>query len=298
MRSESHRSGKVRRLGGGELDEPGLKTGSDSRATEAGNRRESLALGALELVVRRQDAIALAGVVLTVAAAWAYLLGSSGISGPEMDGMEMPGPAPESWSWREGVLLFGMWAVMMVAMMLPSAAPMILLFSRIGVTRSERGGKPVSVLLFALGYLLVWWAFSALAALVQWQLHSAAALSADMRAASPVAAGVLLIVAGVYQWLPSKQGCLRQCRSPFGFLATSWREGHRGAVVMGVTHGTFCLGCCWMLMALLFAAGVMNLVWVAAISGLVLVEKLMPGGAAVARAAGIIFVCAGIALIL
>ena len=217
------------------------------------------------------------------------------MSGMDMSGMQ---PALHEWTFREGLLLFVMWAVMMVAMMLPSAAPMILLFSRIGASRATRGSRHTPVAFFVAGYLLVWWGFSAIAALIQWSLHSAALLSADMRMAGTVAGAVILIAAGVYQWLPVKHTCLTHCRSPLGFLTTSWREGRAGALRMGITHGAFCAGCCWLIMALLFVTGVMNLAWVAALSAVVLLEKVSPAGPAIARAAGVIFVLAGVALIL
>ena len=240
--------------------------------------------------------------VLTAAAAWAWLIHSSSMPGSmggmNMSAMEAAAPALGSWSAGEAWLLFMMWAVMMVAMMLPSAAPMILLFSRIGASRAARGTRYTPVVFFALGYLTVWWGFSGIAGLVQWGLQSAAILSADMRTASPAAGAAILILAGIYQWLPVKQTCLSHCRSPLGFLTSSWREGRRGALVMGITHGAFCVGCCWMLMALLFVAGVMNLAWVAALSVIVLLEKIFPAGAAIARAAGVLFIVAGIRLIL
>lgn len=118
-----------------------------------------------------------------------------------------------------------------------------------------------------------------------------------MRALSPVAGASILIAAGIYQWLPLKQSCLSRCRTPFGFLSTEWREGRRGALIMGVRHGTFCVGCCWLLMALLFVAGVMNLAWVAVLSAIVLLEKVSPAGPAIARVAGVLFVAVGISLI-
>lgn len=257
-----------------------------------------LRAGIVEAAARRPNVIALAAIILTVAAAWIYLVKApmpGSMSGEGMAGMAMTAPSLGTWSALDGLLLFAMWAVMMVAMMLPSAAPMILLFSRIGATRSARAGASTPVLFFALGYLIVWWSFSAVAALVQWALHSLALLSPDMRAPSPVAGAVILIAAGVYQWLPIKQTCLKHCRSPLGFLATSWREGRRGAIAMGIEHGAFCVGCCWLLMALLFVAGVMNLVWVAALSTIVLMEKVAPRGAVIARAVGVGFIVTGVA---
>ncbi|MGK2935928.1 MAG: DUF2182 domain-containing protein [Gemmatimonadaceae bacterium] len=258
-------------------------------------------------VARRPELVSLVALVFTVATAWVYLLvapmpGMSGAAGSEgmagmagMAGMDAA-TALAAWSWREALLLFAMWAVMMVAMMLPSAAPMILLFSRVGASRAAHGRHGTSVLFFAAGYLTVWWVFSAVAAAVQWQLHSAAVLSPEMRAVSPLVGGAILIAAGVYQWLPIKESCLSHCRSPLGFLATSWREGKLGAVRMGLEHGMFCVGCCWLLMALLFVAGVMNLLWIAVLSVMVLLEKVVPRGALIARMAGVLLITAGVAI--
>lgn len=263
---------------------------------------QDISWGPIEQVARRPDAVALAGIVVAVLAAWAYLAGAPGMSsemaGMDDMGMAMASPAQSPWAARELLGLFVMWAVMMVAMMLPSAAPMILLFSRIGAARGARGEDRVPVGFFAGGYLAAWWAFSAVAAGIQYQLHSSAALSADMRAVSPVAGAVVLLAAGLYQWLPLKQICLTHCRTPLGFLSTSWREGRRGAVTMGLHHGAFCVGCCWLLMSILFVAGVMNLVWVLVISCVVLLEKTVPAGQAVARSAGLLLIGAGVAQLL
>jgi predicted metal-binding membrane protein len=180
-----------------------------------------------------------------------------------------------------------MWAVMMVAMMLPSAAPMILLVASLQRRRRERASPAAPTAVFAAGYLLVWALFSAVAASTQWLLHQAALLSPAMASTSPILGGLLLITAGLYQWLPLKSACLSHCRSPIGFLGSEWREGSAGALVMGARHGLFCLGCCWALMTLLFVGGVMHLPWVAAIAGLVLVEKVVRGGPWIGRLAGL-----------
>lgn len=259
--------------------------------------KRSPSSGIVEGLARKPEFIAAAALIVTVAIAWMYLIEApmpGPMGGEGMAGMQMSASSLVTWGWEEGLLLFAMWAVMMVAMMLPSAAPMILLFSRIGATRTARGSRSTPVVFFATGYLAAWWVFSGLAALIQWTLHSAAALSPDMRTASPLATAVILVAAGVYQWLPIKQSCLSHCRSPLGFLSTSWREGRRGAAMMGITHGFFCVGCCWMLMALLFVAGVMNLAWIAALSAVVLLEKILPGGPVIARIAGVLFMIAGV----
>lgn len=214
---------------------------------------------------------------------------------PGMDMADMAMPHPQPWEFADVLLLFVMWAVMMVAMMTPSAAPMILMFAMIHRKRREAERPGVGTGVFLVGYLVVWTASAALATLAQWGLHSAALLSPAMASQSPLLGGVLLIAAGVFQWTPLKNACLAQCRSPLSFLMTEWREGTIGALVMGVRHGAYCVGCCWMLMGLLFVAGVMNLVWVAAIAAFVLIEKVV-AGERISRIAGVVFVAAGLLL--
>jgi len=155
----------------------------------------------------------------------------------------------------------------------------------------------VPTAIFLGGYVIVWTGFSALATLAQWGLHETALLSPMMVSTSPILGGLLLLTAGVYQWTPLKYACLKHCRSPLGFLMTNWREGPRGALIMGLRHGMFCTVCCWFLMALLFVAGVMNLLWVATITLFVLVEKVVPRGDIVGRVAGGVLVIAGLVLL-
>jgi predicted metal-binding membrane protein len=152
------------------------------------------------------------------------------------------------------------------------------------------------VAIFVFGYLAVWTAFSAVATFAQWGLHRAAMLSTMMAATSPLLNGGLLIAAGIFQWTPLKRACLRGCRSPLSFLMSEWREGSAGAFVMGLRNGTYCVGCCWILMALLFVAGVMNLFWVAAIALFVMAEKILGKGELLAHVAGVALVIAGAAL--
>ena len=202
-------------------------------------------------------------------------------------------PANRPWVAADVFFTFLMWAVMMVGMMAGSAAPVLLLF---GAARAGRAGRGVSlaVFMFGLGYLTVWVGFSACAALAQWALHETAMLSPAMAASSPRLAGAILLAAGTYQLTPFKGACLTQCRSPLGFLMTNWRDGNRGAIEMGVRHGVFCLGCCWVLMCVLYVVGVMNLVWVAALTVFVLAEKIGPAGAVVARVAGALMIIVGL----
>src|SRR6185295_18727043 len=153
---------------------------------------------------------------------------------------------------------------------------------------------PPAVMMFGLGYIIVWVAFSAGAAVAQWILHQTAMLTPSMATANVRLAGAILIAAGVYQLTPVKGACLIRCRSPLGFLMTNWRDGAFGALQMGLRHSVYCLGCCWLLMCLLFVVGVMNLVWVAALTAFVLVEKIGPFGLIVARVAGAIMIVLGI----
>jgi predicted metal-binding membrane protein len=253
---------------------------------------------AMEAVLKHDRVIVLAGVVGLSALAWAYLLTLVWRMPPQDMGMAMAMAMPhmQDWGTSEVFLTWVMWAVMMVAMMTPSAAPMILTFATINRRRRAQQGPFVPTTVFALGYLLVWSGFSALATVAQWGLHTAALLSPMIVITSPLVGGLLLIAAGLFQWAPLKSTCLTQCRSPLGFLMTEWREGAWGALVMGLRHGGYCVGCCWVLMALLFVAGVMNLLWVAAIAALILVEKVLPRGELVGRVAGCVLLLAGLAL--
>lgn len=209
----------------------------------------------------------------------------------------MPSTAP--WGITELLVAFSMWSVMMVGMMIPSAAPMLLLFRNVHDKKREAGGPtlPLTLIFFVAGYLAVWIGFSGVASLAQWALHERAWSSARMAVAGSTLAGALLMVAGVYQLTPLKRACLMRCQSPMAFLMTHWREGSSGALRMGIRHGIYCLGCCWALMCVLFAVGIMNLAWVALLTAFILVEKFVPFGARVARVGGVILVAGG-ALIL
>jgi predicted metal-binding membrane protein len=256
---------------------------------------------ALEALVRRDRIVVGAALAVLVVAASLYLLhlasAMADMAMPDMPSMPDMAMTMHAWSWVEIGALVVMWAVMMIAMMLPAAAPMILMFATIHRRRAAEGRTAVPTVIFVLAYLVVWAIFSVVAALAQAGLHAAALLSPAMAARGPWLAGGLLIVAGVFQWTPLKRACLAACRSPLSFLMTGWSEGRSGAFLMGLRHGFYCLGCCWALMALLFVAGVMNLLWVAAIAIAVLVEKVVPRGDLVGRLAGVALVVAGVALV-
>jgi predicted metal-binding membrane protein len=249
--------------------------------------------GNLEAVLKRDRAFVIAGLAGIATIAWAYMIYLYQAMGTTM-GMEMGMARMQGWGPVDFLLMFIMWAVMMVAMMTPSATPMILTFSRINRRRHEQDNPIVPTGVFLAGYLVVWTVFSAVATVAQWQLHRAALLSSMMVSNNPLFGGMLLIGAGVFQFTPLKNACLTHCRSPIGFFMTEWREGNRGAFFMGVHHGIYCVGCCWFLMALLFVAGVMNLLWVATIAVYVLVEKIVPAGNWVGRAVGLCIIVVGV----
>jgi len=231
-----------------------------------------------------------------VALAWAYLFYTARpMPGMDMSAMQMPGFY--GWGFSTALLLFLMWAVMMIAMMVPSAVPMVQAFLAVKERRKNSSRQFVPAGVFLLGYIVVWTAFSAAATLAQWGLHKAAVLSPMMVATSPLVSGGLLLAAGVFQWTPLKHACLRGCRSPLSFLMGEWREGTAGAFRMGLRHGAYCVGCCWALMALLFVVGVMNLVWIAVIAVFVMAEKVLPRGELLGHIGGVALVGAGIAVI-
>jgi predicted metal-binding membrane protein len=198
------------------------------------------------------------------------------------------------WSIAETAGLAVMWIVMMIAMMIPSVAPVILLFAGVSRRRHADGVLAAPVLVFTLGYLLAWTGYAVLAASIQSALHSAALLSPAMASTSHLFGGAILMLAGLYQWLPVKGACLSHCRSPLGFFSTEWREGVSGALLMGFRHGSYCVGCCWALMALLFVVGVMNLLWVVVIAGFVLAEKVAPNGRLLGRITGALLAGGGL----
>ncbi len=257
----------------------------------------------LEAMLKRDRVVVMGALGVIAGLAWAYL----GYLAWDMRGMDGGGagglgleaamPRMQAWTLVDLATLFVMWSVMMLAMMLPSVSDMLLAFATINRRRRERQEPYVATAVFLLGYLAVWIGFSAVATLIQWGLQSAALLSPMMVGTSPALGGALLIAAGIFQWTPMKDVCLAHCRSPMGFILSDWREGTGGAVFMGLHHGAFCVGCCWVLMGLLFVAGVMNLLWVAAITVFVVIEKLAPRGDMVGRATGGVLVVAGLVLL-
>ncbi len=248
--------------------------------------------------------VALAGVTLL---AWAYLVyvalemgdmagaGSMATGGAMASDMDVAGVRP--WATLDFLLMFLMWSVMMVGMMVPSAAPMTLLYAAVARKAARQGATLAPTGAFVAGYLAMWCLFSVLATAAQWALDQAALLSPMMVATSPALGALLLIAAGIYQLTPAKSVCLEHCRAPAHFFARHWHPGTLGAFRMGFGHGGFCIGCCWALMGLLFFGGVMNLLWIAAITFFVLLEKVAPVGPLGGRLAGAAMIVAGVVAI-
>ena len=245
---------------------------------------------ALEQALRRDRAVVVASIVIIAAIAWAYTVyvAEIGMGGGNMQ-MGMAMADMRSWSGADFGLMYVMWLVMMIAMMAPSAAPMLLMFAGVNRKRREREAPYVPTGVFLAGYVIVWAGFSLAATTGNWGLHQASLLSSMMGAStSGYLGGALLLLAGLFQWSPLKYACLKQCRTPMGFMMTSWRDGQGGALRMGLEHGVYCLGCCWALMLLLFVLGIMNLVWIAALAAFVLAEKVGPKPEWVSRGTGVL----------
>jgi predicted metal-binding membrane protein len=241
------------------------------------------------VAIFRDRLIVTASLVVIAGLAWVYLFDLSQDM-EDMPGMAMSsGPAPFS-------LTATMWIVMMVGMMLPSAMPMILLFATV---QRRQGKQPMLTTgTFGAGYLLVWGGFAVAAAALQGGLEKLALLSASLGFVSTRLAGLAFLLAAAYEFSPLKTRCLRQCSNPLGFITVHWRPGLDGALRMGVLHGAFCVGCCWALMLLLFTAGVMNLLWVAILAILVLVQKMLPLGRITTVATGAVMTAVGLVLII
>lgn len=239
--------------------------------------------------------------MLVTALAWVYTLGGAGMSG---DVLSMPAQEATlggrmmrhmAWSPAHAMLVYAMWSIMMVAMMTPSAAPMVLLYAAVNRKRQTKSRIPTAI--FLSGYLAIWALFSVAATLLQWLLESTGLLTPLMASANPVLGSVILLAAGLYQLSPLKAACLRHCQNPVRFLTKHWRSGAGGAFIMGIDHGAYCLGCCWFLMTLLFFGGVMNTYWIAGLSIYVALEKFLRHGFWLGRAVGFGLTTGGILLL-
>ena len=273
---------------------------------------------AFERLLKRDRIITLAGLAALCALAWLYIVTGAGLGmsawemttlappphqqAPDMmPGMDMGATVPgrTAWGFDTWALITAMWWIMMIAMMTPSSAPTILLFARVhrhALAQGRVQDKLAPTGAFGAGYMLVWLAFAVAAAALHWALERTGLVSAMMMGSqSRWLSGAVLIAAGLYQLSPIKNICLAHCRTPASFLSRHWRPHALGALRLGAMHGAYCVGCCWMLMALLFAGGVMNLIWIAALAILVLIEKALPRGQWVGRGAGVVVICWGVA---
>jgi len=261
--------------------------------------------GKIEKVLLQDRRLVVLALLSLSVLAWAYLVvmarqmavgdmtlmgmgASSAMPGSDMmDTMTM---SRMPWSSLTFLLMFIMWSVMMIGMMIPSAGPMILLFARIQRRKLADQAPTARITAFTAGYLLIWTLFSLIATGLQWVLTELRLLSPMMENTNQFLAAGVLLAAGIYQLTPFKLACLSQCQSPMGFLTSHWKDGTLGSLSMGIEHGMFCLGCCWLLMALLFVGGVMNLVWVAVIATFVLLEKVVPKGRIVGGVGGVLLI--------
>ena len=243
--------------------------------------------------VRRERAVMIGALGAIALLTWIYLWQGAGMGMSALDMTavslfphlqpDMVGEMESDWG-----IVVTMWWVMMIAMMTPSAAPLVLLYGRMARHQAAGASRAYVDPLFLLsGYLLAWLAFAIAATALQKALEPAGLISSMMlwSKSAPLSASVLA-AAGLYQLSPLKHACLNHCRAPLTFLMMHWRPGRLGALIMGARHGAFCVGCCWMLMALLFVGGVMNLVWIAVLTVFVLVEKLSPAGPLIGKASG------------
>jgi predicted metal-binding membrane protein len=258
----------------------------------------------LEAVLRRDRFVLIAALVAVIVVSWIWIVlgagtGMSAVAMTQMAGMPDMDTMMERAVWTAGYagLIFAMWWVMMVAMMLPGAAPVLLLFARVNRTQQVRDRPYVPTGFFGAGYLTVWSGFSAVTTGLQWGFEQLGLLGSMMTAKNYWFGGAILVAAGLWQLTPLKGVCLRHCRSPLSFLTQQWRQGRLGAFRMGLEHGAYCLGCCWFLMGLLFFGGIMNLFWIAGVACFILLEKTMPMGHWFGRVAGVCFAAWGVLML-
>jgi predicted metal-binding membrane protein len=248
----------------------------------------------LDTILRRDRAVVASALGALALLCWAYL---AWLAAAPIGSMAAMAPGIVHWSAADFLLMLLMWWVMMVGMMVPSAAPMILIYARVGRQSRERGTPFAPAAWFALGYFVAWLGFALAATALQWGLENALLLAPMGARVAPRLGGALLIAAGLYQWTPLKDACLAHCQSPMAFIQRFGFRGERGSAVrLGLRHGAYCIGCCWALMILLFVGGVMNLLWIAAIAALVLAEKLV-AARLVQRASGVVMIAAGAAMV-
>lgn len=253
----------------------------------------------LEYLLKRDRSVIITGLVLITILSWLYII----YLYRQMVVMDMSAaffamPMTQHWTITDFGLLFLMWLVMMIAMMTPSVSPLILIFAMINRKKRQQQDPFVYTWYLLAGYFLVWGGFSLLATLLQWLLQQVSLLNPEMKTTSKVLGSIILVAAGIFQFTDLKKTCLGNCRNPIDFINRNWKEGKQGALKMGIENGTYCLGCCWVLMVLLFFSGIMNLLWIALIAVFVLIEKTFPQPKWISSVAGIALIAYGcIALI-
>ena len=271
----------------------------------------------LEILLRHDQWIVYAGLVAITGLAWIYLLSGAGMGTNPFDmtalslvpnqnagtAMDMPemNIVDGAWSLTQWIIVFMMWWIMMIAMMVPSASPMVLIYARV-LRHAQKNNQIIHFAIpttaFVSGYLISWFGFSIAATTLQWLLVQNNWLSMKMISNNAWLSGGLLITVGIYQLTPLKLACLNHCRSPAEFISSHMKNGHWGALQMGFKHGNFCVGCCWSLMLLLFVGGVMNLLWIAILALFVLSEKVLPHGQLFSRFTGYLLVVWGAVILI
>src|SRR5207249_8038941 len=253
----------------------------------------------IESLLKRDRVIIVSGLLLISALAWLYILYLyRQMSFMDMSALLFAMPMTPAWTTTDFILLFLMWFVMMIAMMTPSVAPLILIFAMVNRQRRQQNRPFVKTAYLITGYFLVWAAFNVVATSLQWLLQQISLLNPEMKTTNRILGSVILITAGIFQFTPLKHTCLQNCRTPLEFIHRHWREGKKGALIMGIQNGFYCLGCCGMLMVLLFVAGIMNLLWVAIIALFVLVEKISSQIKWISYVAGLVLIICGVLLLI
>ena len=239
---------------------------------------------------RKSRVIVIVGIVILSVLAWGYMV----YLGGDISADFTANHHTQNHHSTNFLFIFIMWSVMMVAMMVPSAAPTIIMFDTIIHKKYRNTYRFSPTIVFVAGYLAAWTVYSGFAAIAQLWLQHSDLISPTMSKSSPIVSGILLVVAGLFQFSPLKYACLKHCRSPMGFFIIHWQDGHRGALEMGLRSGIYCVGCCWAIMVLMFVAGVMNVFWMAILAIFILAEKLIPWGRRFSQLSGYFLIAWGI----
>ncbi len=272
-----------------------MNINTDTESISSAREQPILSRDLLAFILKRDQIILLGGLVVVAGLSWVYMIHVAwGMNDFANGHANATLPSVHSWSAWDFANAVVMWGIMMLAMMLPALSPWVLALGEVTRERDTRSVPLPKAGAFLLGYGTVWLAYSILAAASQWLLQWVALLSHNWMTMSPILAGAVLIIAGIYQWTPLRDACMSHCRSPFGFFLSNWAEGSRGAYTMGVRHGLYCVGCCWALMALAFVFGVMNLLWMALMAAFLLLERTIFTGAWLGKAAGVCLMAWGI----